>query len=566
MSVEATSKPGGIDWSRCTIVPATSEAASGSKKKRAKKTPNGKSHKKATRFLKEQDFLFDASLPTYVLSPDGDLLFANDASERLAAAFDADAAAASKGSSQRTSRSVRRLVDQIRQTGEAVGGHERVYIDGKERIFLTRHFPVVDPGGELVAVGAAYTDVTAEISITETARLAHQRFLDFARSTSDWFWEIDRELRITVLSERFSALVEQPSALFFGRRLDEIGDFHPNLNGEEPIRDALERRVPFREQLIEITSSEAGRLLFHLNGVPSFDKQSGDFVGFRGSGMDVTQKYQQTAQAQEIRRNLESTLYELKHKNTQLDIASVQAESALRAKNEFLAAMSHELRTPLNAIIGFAEAMKLEVFGDLNEKYVTYCADIMDAGRHLLGLINDVLDVAVIESGELTVTIEDASLKSMLEQAVKLLELRAAHKKLDLSACAVKPEQDFLVSVDLRRATQIFLNLLTNAVKFTPEKGAIGIDIDRVSRSHVAATIWDTGIGIPADQLDAVFEKFQQVGDDVYSRKAEGTGLGLHISRELARQMGGDITLESTPGEGSQFTVTLPISSLNDGS
>ncbi|MCG8506609.1 MAG: ATP-binding protein, partial [Sphingomonadales bacterium] len=359
---------------------------------------------------------------------------------------------------------------------------------------------------------------------------------------------------------------EQPSALFFGRRLDEIGDFHPNLNGEEPIRDALERRVPFREQLIEITSSEAGRLLFHLNGVPSFDKQSGDFVGFRGSGMDVTQKYQQTAQAQEIRRNLESTLYELKHKNTQLDIASVQAESALRAKNEFLAAMSHELRTPLNAIIGFAEAMKLEVFGDLNEKYVTYCADIMDAGRHLLGLINDVLDVAVIESGELTVTIEDASLKSMLEQAVKLLELRAAHKKLDLSACAIKPEQDFLVSVDLRRATQIFLNLLTNAVKFTPEKGAIGIDIDRVSRSHVAATIWDTGMGIPADQLDAVFEKFQQVGDDVYSRKAEGTGLGLHISRELARQMGGDITLESTPGEGSQFTVTLPISSLNDGS
>ena len=565
MSAEAASKSGGIDWSRCTIVPAGSETAPGSKKKRTKKTPNGKSQKKALRLLREQDFLFDASLPTYVLALDGALLFANGAYERLAAAFDQAAVAGANGPSRRTTRSVELLIGQIRQSGDAVSGHERVYIDGHERIFLTRHFPIVEPGGKLAAIGATYTDVTAEVSVTETARLAHQRFLDFARSTSDWFWEVDRELRVTVLSERFSALVEQPSALFFGRRLDEIGAFGPNLNGEEPIRDAIERRVPFREQLIEITSPEAGRLLFHLNGVPSFDKQSGDFIGFRGSGMDVTQKYQQTAQAQEIRRNLESTLYELKHKNTQLDIASVQAESALRAKNEFLAAMSHELRTPLNAIIGFAEAMKLEVFGALNEKYVTYCADIMDAGRHLLGLINDVLDVAVIESGELTVTIEDASLKSMLEQAVKLLQLRAATKKIDLSGCSVAPEQDYIVSVDPRRATQIFLNLLTNAVKFTPEKGAIGIDIDRISRAHVAATVWDTGIGIPADQLDSVFEKFQQVSDDVYSRKAEGTGLGLHISRELARQMGGDITLASTPGEGSQFTVTLPISSLHDG-
>src|SRR5690606_3253572 len=114
------------------------------------------------------------------------------------------------------------------------------------------------------------------------------------------------------------------------------------------------------------------------------------------------------------------------------------------------------------------------------------------------------------------------------------------------------------VTVDVRRATQVFVNLFSNAVKFTPERGQIGIEVAPTDDERLAVTIWDTGIGIPLDKQEILFEKFQQVNDDIYSRKQEGTGLGLHISRELARLMGGDITLSSVPGEGSRFTVTLP--------
>ena len=293
--------------------------------------------------------------------------------------------------------------------------------------------------------------------------------------------------------------------------------------------------------------------------MPVFERQSGDFRGYRGVGMDVTARYKQAAEADDIRRNLESLLKELTRKNMALDDATEQATSALRAKNEFLAAMSHELRTPLNAIIGFAEAFEAETFGSLERAYVDYASDIRKSGQHLLGLINDILDVAVIESGGLSLNVDEQDLDQLLTKAVHMNIDVARNKGLNVDA--LHQTTGLCVKVDDRRTTQILVNLLSNAIKFTPEGGSIGIDVKaNDAAQQVAVTVWDTGIGISEDHVEHVFEKFHQVTEHIYSRSQEGTGLGLHISRELARKMNGDIALDSKLGEGSRFTVTLPLS------
>jgi signal transduction histidine kinase len=237
-------------------------------------------------------------------------------------------------------------------------------------------------------------------------------------------------------------------------------------------------------------------------------------------------------------------------------MASSQTKSALNAKNEFLAAMSHELRTPLNAIIGFAEAMELQVFGELGPRYIAYAHDIRGAGQHLLGLINDVLDVSVIESGEIQMHREPLVVARLVDAARALITLRAEAKSIDLSDARVETGQ--LVFADERRVMQILVNLLTNAVKFTPEGGRIGVSVAAAPMGQIAITISDSGPGIADADHERVFEKFQQLVDETYRGKPEGTGLGLHISRELARLMSGDIRLRSKAGQGAHFVVKLP--------
>ncbi|MFQ5347713.1 MAG: ATP-binding protein, partial [Rhodothalassiaceae bacterium] len=425
-----------------------------------------------------------------------------------------------------------------------------------ETCWRGRHFPVRDGAGRIVAVAGTYVEVTAEMLSRREALRARRRFSDFARATSDWFWETDRRGRLTLLSERFAAGVGRPAAAFQGRPLSDLAAADCDASMIEALESALAARAPFRALPIEIQAADGERRRCHLSGVPVFEAGGGAFVGYRGAGMDVTEAHREAQRSALMQRNLEETLEELTRKNLELDIASAQAESALRAKNEFLAAMSHELRTPLNAIIGFAEAMEMQVFGELNEQYRAYSKDINAAGRHLLGLINDVLDVAVLESHGVSISPEPLSVKDLIDRAASLVRIRAQDRDLDLSGLEI--DRDATVLADDRRATQIFVNLLSNAVKFTPEGGKIGAD-HKIEGGRAAITIWDTGIGIPEDKQELVFEKFQQVGGTVYSRKSEGTGLGLHISRELARLMGGDITLMSKPDQGSRFTVTLPL-------
>jgi signal transduction histidine kinase len=239
----------------------------------------------------------------------------------------------------------------------------------------------------------------------------------------------------------------------------------------------------------------------------------------------------------------------------EIENKSRELEAANRHKDEFLASMSHELRTPLNAVIGFSEVLLDRMFGDVNAKQEEYLDDILASGRHLLSLINDILDLAKIEAGRMELDLEEFDVAQAIDNAVVLVRERATRKGLILDTRV----DHGLGSLrgDQRKVKQILLNLLSNAVKFTGEGGRVEVRGQRLD-GQVEISVSDTGIGIAAEDLDAVFEEFRQVGTD-YAKKHEGTGLGLTLSRKFVELHGGRIWVKSQPGHGSTFTFTLPV-------
>jgi len=231
-----------------------------------------------------------------------------------------------------------------------------------------------------------------------------------------------------------------------------------------------------------------------------------------------------------------------------------QLEAANRHKSEFLANMSHELRTPLNAVIGFSDVLLERTFGELNDKQEQYVSIVLGSGRHLLSLINDILDLSKIEAGRMELELGEFDVPLAIDNAVTLVRDRAANHGLTL-VIDVEPELGTLVG-DERKLKQILLNLLSNAVKFTPDGGRVGVRAVRADGA-VEISVSDTGIGIAPEDQEAVFEEFRQVGTDVV-RKREGTGLGLALTRKFVGLHGGTIRVESELGKGSTFTFTLP--------
>ena len=217
--------------------------------------------------------------------------------------------------------------------------------------------------------------------------------------------------------------------------------------------------------------------------------------------------------------------------------------------------MSHELRTPLNAIIGFSEALNLKIFGELNEKQSEYIRDINSSGIHLLGMINDLLDLSKIESGKMQLSKEIFNVKSAIKEALNIVSPLLIQKKQNLKfECK---DESFEISADRRKFHQILYNLISNAIKFTPENGDIEIKATKDGK-FLKVSVKDNGIGIAREFHEKIFDKFQQV-DSSFSTKQGSTGLGLTITKELVKLHNGKIILESQLNKGATFIFTLPI-------
>ena len=231
-------------------------------------------------------------------------------------------------------------------------------------------------------------------------------------------------------------------------------------------------------------------------------------------------------------------------------------EAASRHKSEFLANMSHELRTPLNSIIGFSEVLLDRMFGQLNDKQEEYLNDVLTSGRHLLSLINDILDLSKIEAGRMELEVTRFSVPATIDAAITLVRERAARRGIVLSEHV--DERLGMVRGDERKIKQVLLNLLSNAVKFTPEGGRVNVRAG-LDGDVVEIAVADTGVGIAPEDQAAVFEEFRQVGD--VTTRREGTGLGLALARKFVELHGGRIWVESEVGVGSTFTFTFPVKS-----
>jgi signal transduction histidine kinase len=239
----------------------------------------------------------------------------------------------------------------------------------------------------------------------------------------------------------------------------------------------------------------------------------------------------------------------------QLQALYCELQAANEHKSAFLASMSHELRTPLNAVIGFSDVLAAEMFGELNAKQADYVQDILGAGHHLLALINDILDIAKVEAGRMEVEFAPVSVAQTLENGVAMLNERAVRRGISLDL-QVGPGVG-IVEADERKFRQIVYNLLSNAVKFTDPGGRVTVSA-AVMENEVSVMVEDTGIGIAPEDQARIFEEFEQAAHSSEG-DGEGTGLGLAVARKLAELQGGRIRVESTPGEGSRFTFTLPV-------
>jgi signal transduction histidine kinase len=249
-----------------------------------------------------------------------------------------------------------------------------------------------------------------------------------------------------------------------------------------------------------------------------------------------------------VRESIEQELIRAKNK----------AEAASRAKSEFLANMSHELRTPLNAIIGFAEIIKKRTFGSASERYIEYSGDIYNSGTHLLGLINDILNLSKLEAGKLQLQEQEVDLELTVAACMLLIEDQARQADIQLTV-TLDPEA-MSIRADERRLRQILINLLSNAVKFTPEGGSVGVRSFR-RNGGLAIAVSDTGIGMAPENIPKALAPFDQIERKV-RRKQEGTGLGLPLAKQLTELHGGTLKIESEVDVGTTVTIMLPPSRM----
>jgi PAS domain S-box-containing protein len=322
----------------------------------------------------------------------------------------------------------------------------------------------------------------------------------------------------------------------------------------EPCRSGLSAHVD--DEVFWRADGDSFPVEYHANPI----YRDGELVGAVVNFSDISERKRSEAEIGKAHDSLTEERAHLaervRERTAELDRANEELARTAQAKDEFLAAMSHELRTPLTSILGLSETMEDGLLGRLSEQQAKAAHTIYENGTHLLELINEVLDMSRVASGRVKLQWDQVPVNQLWEASLRLIRPSARAKGLDVRA-NIDPEVRLLRG-DSRRLKQMLINLLGNAVKFTPEGGAIGLDIVGDKAQRLARiSVWDTGVGIPAEQRDRLFKPFVQL-DSKLSRRYDGTGLGLALANGMAELHGGTIRVDSTPGKGSRFHVTLP--------
>ena len=355
---------------------------------------------------------------------------------------------------------------------------------------------------------------------------------------------LDSDLRVLSANRSFYDSFKVTPKETLGNLIYDLG----NRQWDIPkLRTLLEEILPkdnkFDDYKVEHEFSNIGHKIMLLNARRITQKEIGSQLILLAIE-DITEKMRLQRELAERTRDAEK--------------AQSEAEAATRAKSDFLANMSHELRTPINSIIGFSEVLEDELLGSLNASQREDVQYILKAGRHLLSLINDILDLSKVESGKMELEVDKVSLRGILDASLVMHREKALRHGISLDL-QMEPVTDIVIEADERRLKQIMFNLLSNAVKFTPDGGSVRVTAREITGAQeVETSIEDTGIGIKPEDVSKLFKEFSQL-DSVYDKKYEGTGLGLALTKKLVELHGGRMQVASEFGKGSRFAFVIPV-------
>ena len=391
----------------------------------------------------------------------------------------------------------------------------------------------IGENGRVVSMIGVCYDVTAQVEAEESREKAQQMYRLMTEEASDIILMYDKDGGVLFASHALERVLNRSvHDIEYGRFVEIV---HPDDRDEAAKIAIFPARGETNSASYRVLHADGHYIWIEATTRSVYDEKTGEFQSLVVVARDITLRKQQEIEAQAARE---------------------RAEAANKAKSRFLANMSHELRTPLNAVIGFTDLMRRNMFGSLgNERYEEYVTLIYDSGQLLLDLISDMLDMAKIEAGKLELNLERVDLTGTIEDSVRLLSDRAANNGLELTISA--PAIPISLTADRRAIKQVLLNLLTNAIKFTPAGGQVDVQV-RVDDGRVIVSVRDTGIGIPAHELPRLGNPFEQVCGDPMLAKS-GAGLGLALVRALVEKHGGQLRIDSEEGVGTVVSVDFPL-------